>query len=213
MPVRIALIGTGKVAVANHVPGVRLCRDAEITALADPDPGALAAAGRATGVTRTYADPFELPRDAPGDAALIATRSRVHGDLAAAAAASGRDALWEKRLALTVRAAAAMLAAAERAGVRHMTAFTSRFVPAMRYMHHLVTSGAIGAPRHFRAQRFQDWGRLALGWRQRMAEAGSGEIGDMLSHRLDFAHHLVGPIARVMAKTHCVWKTDRKSVV
>ena len=37
-----------------------------------------------------------------------------------------------------------MVVAAERAGVRHMTAFTYRFVPAMQYMHHLVTSGAIG---------------------------------------------------------------------
>jgi len=207
MPVRIALIGTGKVAVANHVPGVRLCRNAEITALADPDPVALAAAAQATGVTRTYADPFELLRDAPVDAVIIATPNRFHRDLAIAAAESGRHVLCEKPLALTVRDAAAMLDAAVRAGVRHMTAFTYRFVPAMRYMHHLVKSGAIGTPRHFRAQRFQDWGRLALGWRQRMAEAGSGEIGDMLSHRLDFAHHLVGPIARVMAMTHCVWKT------
>ncbi len=207
MPVRIALIGTGKVAVANHVPGVRLCRDAEITALADPDPGALAAAAQATGVTKTYADPFELLRDAPIDAVIIATPNRFHRDLAVAAAESGRHVLCEKPLALTVRDAAAMLEAAERAGVRHMTAFTYRFVPAMRYMHHLVTSGAIGTPWHFRAQRFQDWGRQALGWRQRMADAGSGEIGDMLSHRLDFAHYLVGPIARVTAMTKRVWDT------
>ena len=54
-----------------------------------------------------------------------------------------------------------MLDAAEAAGVRHMTAFTYRFVPAMRYMPHLVTTGAIGRPVHFRAQRFQDWGRRA----------------------------------------------------
>ena len=35
-----------------------------------------------------------------------------------------------------------MLRAAEAAGVRHMTAFTYRFVPAMRYMRHLVARGA-----------------------------------------------------------------------
>ena len=56
-----------------------------------------------------------------------------------------------------------------------------------------MKSGAIGTPWHFRAQRFQDWGRKALGWRQRKADAGSGEIGDMLSHRLDFAHSVMGP--------------------
>jgi predicted dehydrogenase len=29
--------------------------------------------------------------------------------------------------------------------------------------------------------------------------AGSGELGDMLSHRIDYGHYLVGPIARLVA--------------
>jgi predicted dehydrogenase len=94
-----------------------------------------------------------------------------------------------------------MLRAAERAGVRHMTAFTYRFVPAMRYIAHLVKSGAIGQPWHFRAQRFQDWGDRNLGWRQVRKLAGSGELGDMLSHRIDFAHYVVGDIKRLVADT------------
>jgi predicted dehydrogenase len=82
-----------------------------------------------------------------------------------------------------------------------MTAFTYRFVPAMRYISHLVASGAIGRPYHFRAQRFQDWGGRALGWRQVAKLAGSGELGDMLSHRIDFAHHLCGDIKSLVADT------------
>jgi predicted dehydrogenase len=205
MPIRVALIGTGKIAVANHIPGIRLCRDAEVVALSDPNPAALAEASAATGVTRTYADPFALLKDAPVDAVIVATPNRFHRDLVVAAADSGRHVLCEKPLAMTVDQAEQMVVAAERAGVRHMTAFTYRFVPAMQYMHHLVTSGAIGTPWHFRAQRFQDWGRTAIGWRQVMAEAGSGEVGDMLSHRLDFAHFLVGPMRRVTALTHQIW--------
>lgn len=205
MPIRVALIGTGKIAVANHIPGIRLCRDAEVTALADPNAGALAEASAASGVTRTYADPFQLLKDAPVDAVIIATPNRFHRDLAVAAAESGRHVLCEKPLAMTTDEAEQMVVAAERAGVRHMTAFTYRFVPAMQYMHHVITSGGVGVPWHFRAQRFQDWGRRALGWRQRMAEAGSGEIGDMLSHRLDFAHFLVGPMRRVAALTTRIW--------
>jgi predicted dehydrogenase len=80
-----------------------------------------------------------------------------------------------------------------------MTAFTYRFVPAMRHMKHLVDSGAIGTPYHFRAQRFQDWGERPLGWRQVRGLAGSGEMGDMLSHRIDYAHHLIGPIKSLVA--------------
>jgi predicted dehydrogenase len=81
-----------------------------------------------------------------------------------------------------------------------MTAFTYRFVPAMRYIAHLVKSGHIGQPYHFRAQRFQDWGDRNLAWRQVKRLAATGELGDMLSHRIDFAHYLVGPIARLVAR-------------
>jgi predicted dehydrogenase len=135
------------------------------------------------------------------DAVVIATPNRSHHPIAMAAIAAGLHVLCEKPLALTLREAREMAEAADRAGVRHMTAFTYRFVPAMRYVKHLVSQGFVGEPWHFRAQRFQDWGRRALGWRQRLADAGSGEIGDMLSHRIDYGHLLVGPIARVMAQT------------
>ena len=207
MPIRVALIGTGKIALANHLPGIRLAREAEVTALCDTSPQALADAARVSGISSTWVDPLTLIHEADVDAVIIATPNRVHRDFAIAAARRGRHVLCEKPLALDVGQAEEMLAAAEHAGVRHMTAFTYRFVPAMQYMRHLVKSGAIGDPWHFRAQRFQDWGRRALGWRQRVSEAGSGEVGDMLSHRLDFAHYLVGPISRVVALTTRVWDT------
>src|SRR5689334_13583616 len=92
-----------------------------------------------------------------------------------------------------------MATAAEKAGVRHMTAFTYRFVPAMNYMSHLVKSGFIGEPYHFRSCRLQDWGDRNVGWRQIAKLAGSGELGDMLSHRIDYAHLLLGPIQRIVA--------------
>jgi predicted dehydrogenase len=93
-----------------------------------------------------------------------------------------------------------MVDAAERAGVRHMTAFTYRFVPAMRYLRDLIRRGDLGQPYHYRSCRLQDWGTRPLGWRQVKRQAGCGELGDMLSHRIDFAHHLVGPMHRIVAQ-------------
>ena len=58
MTLRVALIGTGKIAVANHLPGIGFARDAEVTALCDPNPEALAEASRVSGVTRTWTDPL-----------------------------------------------------------------------------------------------------------------------------------------------------------
>jgi predicted dehydrogenase len=94
-----------------------------------------------------------------------------------------------------------MCRAAEAKGVRHMTAFTYRFVPAMRYLVHLIKSGALGQPYHFRSCRLQDWGQRSLGWRQVAKLAGTGELGDMLSHRIDFSLSLMGQWTRLVANT------------
>ena len=136
---------------------------------------------------------------------VIATPNRVHHAIALAAIGTGKHVLCEKPIAMTVAEAREMCDAAEAAGVVHMTAFTYRFVPAMRYLRHLVSSGALGDPVHFRAQRFQDWGRRDLAWRQLKSEAGTGELGDMLSHRLDYGHHLIGPFAKISALMHRVY--------
>ncbi len=67
-----------------------------------------------------------------------------------------------------------MYHAARDAGVVHMTAFTYRFAPAMLYLKHLLKSGALGEPRHFRSQRFLDWPETSWGWRQYKDKAGAG---------------------------------------
>jgi predicted dehydrogenase len=100
--------------------------------------------------------------------------------------------------------AKAMADAADQAGVRHLTAFTYRFVPAMRFLDHLVKRGDLGLPYHFRSCRLQDWGTRGLGWRQIKQFSGTGELGDMLSHRIDFAHLLVGPMKRLVANMKIV---------
>jgi predicted dehydrogenase len=69
----------------------------------------------------------------------------------------------------------------------------------MRYLSHLIQRGDLGQPYHFRSCRLQDWGTRNLGWRQVKKLAGTGELGDMLSHRIDFAHLLVGPMKRLVA--------------
>ena len=168
-------------------------------------PAALEAASRATGVTRVSTNPVALAQQDGIDAVIIATPNHVHRDIAIAAIGTGKHVLCEKPIAMDVAQAREMYETAEAAGVRHMTAFTYRFVPAMRYLKHLVSSGALGTPRHFRAQRFQDWGRRYLAWRQRAELAGTGELGDMLSHRLDYGHYLIGRYATVAAMLRRVW--------
>jgi predicted dehydrogenase len=198
----VALIGTGSIALANHLPGFALCGDlARVVALCDSDPATLERASHQTGITKAFADWRDVLKRDDVHAVVIATPNHVHAPIALAAIAAGKHVLCEKPIAMNVDEAVAMYRAAESAGVRHMTAFTYRFVPAMRYMEHLIKSGDLGTPYHFRASRFQDWNDRDLGWRQVKKLAGSGELGDMLSHRIDYGHLLIGRITRVAADT------------
>jgi predicted dehydrogenase len=195
----VALIGAGGITLQNHLPGLALCPDVKVHALCDANPSTLEAARQQTGAPVASADWEDLVQRDDVHAVIIATPNHVHPAIAIAAARHGKHVLCEKPLALSATDAARMAAEADHAGVRHMTAFTYRFVPAMRYLHHLVKSGDLGQPYHYRSCRLQDWGTRNLGWRQQKRFAGTGELGDMLSHRIDFAHHLVGPMQRLVA--------------
>jgi predicted dehydrogenase len=203
----IAIIGCGGIALANHLPGFALCPETTVVALCDSDPATLEKAGAKTGIKHLYADHRELLKREDVHAVVIATPNFTHAMISLDAAAAGKHILCEKPLALNLADAVAMAKAADAANVRHMTAFTYRFVPAMRYAEHLVRRGDIGTPYHFRAQRFQDWGDRPLGWRQVRNLAGTGELGDMMSHRIDYAHLLVGKTRRVVAEMRNVVQT------
>ena len=195
----VALIGSGGIALANHAPGIALCPDAKLVALCDSNPATLEKASQSTGVKITSTDANEIINRDDVHAVIVATPNFVHAPLVLAAVKAGKHVLCEKPLAMNLAESIEMLRAAETAGVRHMTAFTYRFVPAMHYMSHLVQTGKLGQPYHFRAQRFQDWGSRNLAWRQVKKLAATGEMGDMLSHRIDYGHFLIGPMTRIVA--------------
>lgn len=197
----IAIIGTGGITLQNHLPALALCPEVAVTALCDMDEATLMKAKKLCPGAATHT----IYRQAVGrddvHAVIIATPNFLHAPIAHAAIAAGKHVFCEKPIAMNFQEARQMYRAAEQAGVRHMTAFTYRFVPAMRYLRNLVQSGAIGQPWHFRSCRLQDWGTRSIGWRQVAKLAGSGELGDMLSHRIDYAHSILGPMTQVMAHT------------
>ena len=195
----IAIIGTGGITLQNHLPGLALCGDVRVTALCDANPATLEAARQQTGASICSTRYEDIVQRDDVHAVIIATPNFTHAPIALAAIAAGKHVLCEKPIAMNHAEATEMVAAAERAGVRHMTAFTYRFVPAMRYLSHLIARGDLGQPYHYRSCRLQDWGTRNLGWRQVKALAGTGELGDMLSHRINFAQHLLGPMKRLVA--------------
>lgn len=196
-PIRIAIIGAGQVADFHHVPAIRLDARAELTAICDPNEALLAKRQVEWSVPKATTDFQEIANDPEIDAVIICTPNFTHHPIALACAAAKKHIMCEKPLGVSYQEAKEMYEAARDAGIRHMTAFTYRFAPSMRYVRHLVSSGALGAPRHFRSQRFLDWPETSWGWRQYQKLAGAGDLYDMTIHRIDFAEDLLGPLKSV----------------
>ena len=195
--VRIAIIGAGAVADYHHVPGIRIDPRAELVAICDPNQELLAKRQADWGPLKATTEYERIAADPDIDAVIICTPNFTHLPITLACVEGGKHVMCEKPLGLNFDESARMYRAARNKGVRHMTAFTYRFAPSMRYVKHLVASGALGTPRHFRSQRFLDWPETSWGWRQYKKLAGAGDLFDMTIHRIDFAQDLLGPIKSV----------------
>lgn len=196
-PVRIAIIGAGAVSDYHHVPGIRLDPRARLVAACDTSQELLDKRRREWGLEFLTTDYEEICADPNVDAVIIATPNFTHRPIALAAARHGKHVMCEKPLGLDAGEVRAMYHAARDAGVVHMTAFTYRFAPSMKYFRQLAHTGQLGQLRHFRSQRFLDLPETSWGWRQYKDKAGAGDLFDMTIHRIDFAIDLLGPLARV----------------
>ncbi|WP_437185392.1 Gfo/Idh/MocA family protein [Planctomicrobium sp. SH668] len=195
--VRFGIIGAGAVSDFHHVPGIRVDPRAELVAACDPNNELLQKRRADWGIDRLYTDYNDLVADPNVDAVIIATPNDTHYEIALAAAAAGKHIMCEKPLGLNYEQSREMYQAAEKNNVKHMTAFTYRFAPSMRYLRHLVKSGLLGEPRHFRSQRFLDWPETSWGWRQYKERAGAGDLFDMTIHRIDLGMDLMGPLKSI----------------
>ncbi len=131
----------------------------------------------------------------------ITAPNAIHQEVAEAAAASGKHIFCEKPVGIVPTATAAIEVAARRAGVITGCGFNYRWAPLVQYTRQLIDEGRFGQLTHYRGRFFSMYGRDRLGvlsWRFQ-AEAGYGVLTDIMSHTIDLAQFLCGPIRRVVA--------------
>jgi myo-inositol 2-dehydrogenase/D-chiro-inositol 1-dehydrogenase len=149
----------------------------------------------------------------------IASPNDTHCDIAIAAAAAGKMVMCEKPLGRNAAESQRMVEAVEKAGVPNMVWYNYRRVPAVTLAKQLIDEGKLGRVFHYRAKFLQDWtmsadlpqGGQAL-WRLDAGVAGSGVTGDLLTHCIDTAMWLNGPIASVCGMTETFIKERRHSI-
>jgi predicted dehydrogenase len=125
----------------------------------------------------------------------ICTPGDSHMPIAIAAAEAKKNILCEKPLANTLADAQKMWGAATKAGVIHMLCHNYRRCPAVALAKQLIDAGQLGTIYHYRGTYLQDWivnPAFPRVWRLEKSRAGSGSLGDILSHTMDLSRYLVG---------------------
>jgi predicted dehydrogenase len=161
------------------------------------------------GYARATDDWREVIADPAVEAVSIAAPNHLHREVALAAAAAGKHFWIEKPVGRSAAETADVAAAADDAGVRTIVGFNYRQAPAVRHAASLISSGALGTIHQYRSQFIAGYAANpygALSWRFLRAYAGQGILGDLMSHAVDMAQFLLGPIDRLVAHTETTVK-------
>ncbi len=145
----VAVVGAGRWAQRAHIPGWQRDGRAEVVALADTDPGALAQAAAAFGVSRAVTDYRELLGDPAIDVVDVVTGNRPHYEISHAALCAGKHVLCEKPVHQDYRKTREAAGLAAASGLKTKVGFTFRYAPAIQYAKSLIDSGFIGEPYMF----------------------------------------------------------------
>ncbi|MGH9245062.1 MAG: Gfo/Idh/MocA family protein [Acidimicrobiales bacterium] len=135
------------------------------------------------------------------DAVFVCAPNMLHVEMCQAAAAGGNHIFCEKPVGGTPDQTRAIEAAGRRAGVIGGVGYNYRWAPLVRYAKELIDGDAIGEVTLYRGRFFSMYGNDPLGllsWRFLQDQAGYGVSTDILSHAVDLAHFLAGPITRVV---------------
>jgi len=199
---RIGIVGAGWMGKV-HAMSYRTARSAfgpepaepVLAAIADLNLEMAERAARECGVERAVADWREIVEDPGIDIVDICTPNDLHFDVAMAALAAGKHVYCEKPLANTVELARQMAEAAQRAGVVTLVGFNYIQNPVHGLGRAAIARGDLGDLTYVRLffnSDFMSDRTLQHTWRNDLARAGSGVIGDIGAHCLSYFYHLVG---------------------
>jgi predicted dehydrogenase len=141
--IRLALVGTGYIAQAEHIPSILNCKDCELAALVDPRPRLRKALGERLNV-RTYSSLSEAIGECEFDAVDICAGPLVHEQLIKEAALAGKHILVEKPLTHSVTQAESALQVVKKHNVKLMVGYMRRFDDDVLKAKELIEAGKLG---------------------------------------------------------------------
>lgn len=185
-PVRIGVIGVGRIGrmhaglLRREVPG------ASLAAVTDVDPSSAQRVAADLGVSACASVEEMLRRD-DIDAVAVCTSTDTHVDVVMQAAAAGKAILCEKPVSLDLARVDAAVAAVESAAVPFMVGFNRRFDPGHASVAQAVRAGTVGDVHLLRITS-----RDPAPPPPAYAAASGGIFLDMTIHDFDMARYVTG---------------------
>jgi myo-inositol 2-dehydrogenase/D-chiro-inositol 1-dehydrogenase len=149
-PVRIGLIGAGRIGTSHADVIARRVPEATLVAVADPRPGVAADLAEPLGARGETSVEAVLAAD-DVDAVVIAASSVAHAELIVAAAAAGKHVFSEKPAGMTLDEIDGARRATADAGVAFQVGFNRRFAREFVAAHEAVSAGRLGTVRQLRS--------------------------------------------------------------
>ena len=164
----------------------------------------LARAVAAYGFADVHADWRELIARDDIDVVSITGPNFIHRDVGVAAAQAGKHLWLEKPAGRNAEETAEIAEAVARSGVQAAVGFNYRNAPAVELARTLVAEGRLGRIEQVTIRMLADYAAHpegALTWRYQNAWAGSGVLGDLVSHGIDLGRYVVGEVDSLVCDT------------
>ena len=215
-PLRVALLGCGRIAQGVHLPILAAMDRVEVAVLADPSAAARDAAGARAPGAATLADWREAATREDVDAVVVCLPTHLHAEPAAVALAAGKHVYLEKPVAIDAESAKRVVEAADAAGGSvAMAGFNYRFHRVFREMRRRLLNDDAGDVVAVRSV-FAVPPRALPTWKSDR-RTGGGALLDQFSHHADLLRFLLDGVtdARPLSVTAGVRgvRTDRDTAV
>lgn len=196
---RLLVVGGGSIG-ERHVRCFQQTQRVDV-ALCESNPTVLAAVVQRCGLVESY-DDFGVALDSKPDIVVICTPAHLHISMAADSIEFGRAVLIEKPLSVTLQGAENLLALSQAWQATVGVAYVYRAHPALQAMREALASGRFNAAVQVVAVFGQNFPFYRPAYREiyyRDRSTGGGAIQDALTHVINAAQWLVGPVTEVIA--------------